>query len=196
MPDYTDKYITNGHFDICRLINDDFVLAIKATWNSNYYTSCLKLLVSFIDTMAFVDNGDSTAAIFRRWLDSYVDLSSMGITSEELWEHRNSILHMTTYESRKVTSGTVRRLVPYVGRLSPPSNGTDFKYYSLHGLIMAVMHGLGNYIEAMDGDDAMRRKFCDNYEKTISDSHFSKPLQETEQGGAEYPSQSAGSSDP
>ena len=196
MPDYTDKYITDGQFDICRLINDDFILAIKATWNSNYYTSCLKLLVSFIDTMAFVDNGDSTGVIFRSWLDSYVDLSGVGITSDELWEHRNAILHMTTYESRKVTSGTVRRLVPYVGRLSPPSDRVDFKYYSLHGLIMAVMHGLGNYINAMDRDDAMRRRFCDNYEKTISDSHFSKPLEETEQSVPGYPPQGVGSPEP
>jgi hypothetical protein len=172
MADYTDKYVSEGHFDVCRMINDDFCLAIKRTWNEKHYTSCLKLLVSFIDTMAFVDNGDSTGAYFKQWLGSYVELSTVGVTADELWEHRNAILHMTTYDSRKVVAGAVARLVPYISKSGPPASKSGFKYYSLHLLIMAVMQGVGKYATTMDGDDPMRRRFCDNYEKTISDSHF------------------------
>ena len=36
--------------------------------------------LSFIDTMAFLDNGDSTPAYFKHWLGSYVDLSPVGIS--------------------------------------------------------------------------------------------------------------------
>ncbi|SRR6266478_4481514 len=172
MADHTDKYVSEGHFDVCGMINDDFCLAIKRTWNEKHYTSCLKLLVSFIDTMAFVDNGDSTGAYFKQWLGSYVDLSTVGVTADELWEHRNAILHMTTYNSRKVVAGAVARLVPYISKSGPPATKSGFKYYSLHLLIMAVMQGVGKYATTTDGDDAMRRRFCDNYEKTISDSHF------------------------
>jgi len=174
MTDYTDKYVSEGHFDICGMINDDFVLAIKKTWNEKHYTSCLKLLVSFIDTMAFVDNGDSTAAFFKQWLDSYVDLSAVGITPDELWEHRNAILHMTTYDSRRVSAEKVGRLVPFIGVSGLPASNGSFKYYSLHLLVMAVMQGVGKFATSMDGDDAMRRRFCENYEKTISDSHFTR----------------------
>jgi len=174
MRDYVEKYVTEDGLDVCSMINDDFVLAIKKTWNEKYYTSCLKLLVSFIDTMAYVDNGDSTSANFKKWLASYVDLTGVGISSDELWEHRNGILHMTTYDSRKVASGTVMRLMPYVGQTAPPPNDGSFKYYSLHALLMAVMNGMGQYVVAMDGDLAMRARFCDNYERTVSDSHFTR----------------------
>lgn len=174
MRDYVEKYMVEGGLDVCSMINDDFVLAIKKTWNEKYYTSCLKLLVSFIDTMAYVDTGDSTSANFKKWLDSYVDLSTVGISGDELWEHRNGILHMTTYDSRKVTSGVVMRLMPYAGVVAPPSNDGSFKYYSLNALLMAVMNGMGRYVTAMDSDLEMRERFCDNYGRTVSDSHYIK----------------------
>ena len=142
------KYIKDGHFDLCAMVNDDFVLAIRKTWNETHYTSCLKLLVSFIDTMAFVDAGDSTSAAFKAWVDAYIDLAPVGISSTELWEHRNALLHMTTYDSRKVTSGAVRRIVPYIGhgpklpRLSEP----DCEYYPMRELLMAVMTGTGVFL--------------------------------------------------
>jgi hypothetical protein len=172
MSDYTDKYVTEGHFDLCQMINDDFIVAIKKTWNDKHYTSCLKLLVSFIDTMAFVDTGESTSSNFKQWLSSYVDLAPVGITADELWEHRNAILHMTTYDSRKVTAGAVARLVPYISVSAPAVSDGSFKYYSLHSLIMTVMNGLGRYVTTMDGDDSMKQRFCSNYKKTVSDSHF------------------------
>lgn len=174
MRDYVEKYMVEGGLDVCSMINDDFVLAIKKTWNEKYYTSCLKLLVSFIDTMAFVDTGDSTSANFKQWLESYVDLATVGINGDELWEHRNAILHMSTYDSRKVTSGAVSRLMPYVGHGVPPASDGSFKYYSLYALIMAVMNGIGRYISALDGDLAMRDRFSRNYERTVSDSHFTR----------------------
>lgn len=169
------KYMKDSQFDICAMVNDDFVLAIRKTWNETHYTSCLKLLVSFIDTMSFVAHGDSTSAAFKTWVDTYVDLTPIGITSTELWEHRNALLHMTTYDSRRVTSGVVRRIVPYIGngpkfpRISDP----DCEYYPMRDLLMSVMIGVGSYFSKLDQDDAMRRQFCDNYAKTASDSNMS-----------------------
>jgi hypothetical protein len=169
------KYIIDGQFDLCAMVNDDFILAIRKTWNETHYTSCLKLLVSFIDTMAFVDAGDSTSATFKSWVDRYVDLLPVGITSTELWEHRNALLHMTTYDSRKVSTGAVRRLIPYIGhgpklpRVSEP----DCEFYPMRDLLMAVMKGTGDYLAKMDQDDDMKRRFCDNYPKTASDSNMS-----------------------
>jgi len=174
MSEHENKYIKDGRFDICSMINDDFVLAIRKMWNETHYTSCLKLLVSFVDTMAFVDQGDSTSANFKNWLNSYVDLSPVGITADELWEHRNALLHMTTYDSRKVSSGTVRRLIPCVGHMFRPLSDASIGVYPLRGLIMAVMNGLENYITAMDRDESMRLRFCDNYPRTASDSQLAQ----------------------
>ncbi len=176
MSDYTKKYIVNGQFDLFRMINDDFILAIKMMWNEKYYTSCLKLLVSFIDTMAFVDNGDSSGALFKEWLNIYVDLSNVGIISDELWEHRNAVLHMSTYDSRKVSVGKIQKLVPFIGTQHPNSRN-DFKYYSLYNLVMAVMQGVRKYATLMNNDEVMQKRFFDNYEKTVSDTNLTKLVQ-------------------
>jgi len=39
---------------------------------------------------------------------------------------------------------------------------------------MAVMNGLENYITAMDRDESMRLRFCDNYPRTASDSQLAQ----------------------
>ena len=149
MVDYLKKYLTDKGFDLPRLLHDDFFLAIKLTFNTGYYISAAKLLVSFIDTMGYLESGDGGADPFRRWLDQHVDLRSLNITSEELWEHRNSLLHMSTLNSRKVSGGHVRRLIAYVGQLPPgsPSEDKEAKWFSLLGLIQAIAQGISHYIQ-------------------------------------------------
>ena len=51
---------------------------------------------------------------FSRWLDEYCDLQSIRLTSAELWELRNSMIHMTNLESRKVRSGKTAQLLPRI----------------------------------------------------------------------------------
>ena len=116
--DYFPSYIVNGRLDLPRLINDDFFLAIKICYNSGYYTSATKLLMCFIDTISYISFGTSSGKSFQEYLDRYCDLKKVGITSLELWEHRNGILHMTNLESRKITKGEVKRLISYVGTLT------------------------------------------------------------------------------
>ncbi len=89
------KYISGNHIDLTSLINDDFVIAMKTLWNAKQYSSNLKLLLCFIDTMAFVSTGASNPSSFKGWLKKYVDLDVIGVTEHELWEHRNGILHLS-----------------------------------------------------------------------------------------------------
>src|SRR5438270_13625772 len=103
--DYLNLYMTPAGLDIPRLLNDDFFEAIRLLFNSRKFVSSLKLLLSFLDTIAFLDSGESGGPHFQRWLDTYVDLSTVGATSQELWEHRNSLLHMTNLDSRRVLGG-------------------------------------------------------------------------------------------
>ena len=60
--------------------------------------------------MGFVEYGPDEVACFTRWLDEYCDLKSVGVTSGELWELRNSLIHMTNLDSRKARSGRTDRL--------------------------------------------------------------------------------------
>ena len=120
MQDYLSVYLTPDGFDMPRLLNDDFFLGIKLCWNHGRYVSTAKLLMSFLDTVAYLEYGD-TPRNFQRWLDSYANLAAIGVTSEELWEFRNSLLHMTTLDFRKVTAGHVRRLTFYVAQSVPGS---------------------------------------------------------------------------
>jgi hypothetical protein len=170
-----EKYFTKDGFLLTELINDDFIVAIKAAYNSKHYVSAMKLLLCFIDTIAYATYGDSTGGNFKAWLDKYCDLKSLGITSDELWEHRCSILHMTSLESRRVKAGMVASLIPYLGpanllhRLEPLASNE--KYYSLSDLVKSVMHGANTFIEAVRSDSALEKAFFENYSAIISDTN-------------------------
>jgi hypothetical protein len=174
--DYLKKYVTDKGFDLPRLLHDDFFLAIKVTFNAGYYISAAKLLVSFIDTMGYLESGDGGAVAFRGWLDKHVDMRSLNITSEELWEHRNSLLHMSTLNSRKVSGGHVRRLVAYVGQLPPswPSEDKEAKWFNLLGLIQAVAQGIGHYTQTMSQSPERRSTFIERYDHILSDSRVQR----------------------
>ncbi|MCW3099756.1 MAG: hypothetical protein JWL77_5374 [Chthonomonadaceae bacterium] len=170
MIDYIPKYLTEKGFDLPQLLHDDFFLAIKLLFKNGLYVSSAKLLVSFIDSIAFVEYGDDGIP-FVRWVDEYVDLGSVGITSEELWEHRNSLLHMTNLDSRKVLAGKVKRLLIYVGNLPSdiPSENNHAKYYSLQKLLAAIDNGINHWIASFNMDRNKIEVFVSRYDLIISD---------------------------
>lgn len=174
--DYLKKYVSEEGFDVPRMLNDDFFLAIKTLLKAGYFISAAKLLVSFIDTMAYLEYGDGGGPAFKKWVSSYVDLGSLGITDEELWEHRNSLLHMSTLSSRKVSVGKVRRLVAYVGQLpsGSPSEDLEAKWFDLLWLIQAVAKGLELYIVSINEDSANWVLFCERYDQVLSDTRIVK----------------------
>ena len=94
VPDYLRIYDTSRGFDFGRLMDDDFMDAIKLLWNHKKYVSALKLSFVMIDTLGYVAFGPLRDA-FNRWLDEYCDLDTLGVSSAELWELRNSLLHMS-----------------------------------------------------------------------------------------------------
>jgi len=171
MVDYLKNYEKDGVFDLPRLLNDDYFVAIKLLYNARHYVSAAKLLMSFVDTIAFVDAGDVTGG-FALWLDTYADLTSLGITSKELWEFRNSILHMTNLSSRAVISGKTAPLIFYVGSLpeSFPASTSGAKYFSLKGLIDVLAAAIGKWIETYSQHPEKFAEFVLRYDLTISDS--------------------------
>ncbi len=76
MTDYLQKYMTPNGFDVPALLNNDYFGAIKLTFNEKYYVSCVKLIVSFIDTISYLEYGDDRG-IFIKWLNEFCELKTM-----------------------------------------------------------------------------------------------------------------------
>lgn len=170
LKDWLTEYITEKGFDIPRLLNDDYFSAIRLLFNSRKYVSCVKLLVSFIDTISFIAYGDERD-VFKRWLGRYVSLRCLGITSDELWEMRNGILHMSNLDSRKVRQKEVRRIAFCIatrGDCSPADQ--DVTYFNLLDLIEAIAAGLSNWIHQMNANPDGLVKFVERYDRSLSDA--------------------------
>ncbi|MGC1362727.1 MAG: hypothetical protein WA419_13780 [Silvibacterium sp.] len=170
MVDYLDAYVTDNGFDIPRLLNDDYFLAIKLLFNSKYFVSCAKLLMSFIDTIAFIDAGDIKDS-FILWLDTYADLTPLGVTSKELWEFRNGLLHMTNLRSRAVASGKISPLVLSAGNPARPlpSYRNGAKRVNLKALIGAIADAISQWVETYNHNREKLAYFVSRYDLTVSD---------------------------
>lgn len=173
MPDYLVNYIDGDHFHFTQLINDDYFEAIKVLFNNKLYVSAAKLLMSCIDTLAFVEHGD-VGGNFLSWLREYCDLTELGISVEEVWEFRNSILHMTNLDSRKVHQGKHARIKPYVGNLSSiaPDSTDNSKAFNLWALVNVVATGIGRWGESYNLDPTKMLTFIERYDTTISDKRL------------------------
>jgi hypothetical protein len=173
VPDYLVHYTSGNTFRFTELINDDYFNAIRALFNAGLYVSCSKLLMSCIDTLSFVEYGD-VQHNFTTWITNYLDLTPLGISADELWEFRNSILHMTNLASRKVVAGKVSPIAPYVGRpnFTPPIKPNGAKPFNLFELITAVGNGIGKWGEAFNAEPDKILKFIERYDTTVSDSRM------------------------
>jgi hypothetical protein len=174
--DYLIEYTTDEGFDLPKLLNDDYFISIKLLFNHGLYVSCCKLLLSFIDTIAFLAYGD-TKDIFKKWLNEYADLNDLGITSTELWELRNSLLHMTNLDSRKVLKGKVKRLMFYVGNMPEniPKENEEAKYFNLKDLIDLLPSALEKWAIDLNSRPLKLSVLIERYDLIISDarkSHF------------------------
>ncbi|MBB6428055.1 hypothetical protein [Sphingopyxis sp. JAI128] len=172
VPDYLVDYASGSEIRFTELINDDYFKAIRALFNAKLYVSSAKLLMSCIDTLAFTEYGD-VPGNFSRWIETYVDLTPNGITGEELWEFRNSILNMTNLASRKVIAGKVSPILPYVGTLATlPALATGAKPFNLFGLITSVADGIGRWGDSYNQDRDKFLTFIERYDLTVSDSRM------------------------
>lgn len=175
IPDYLVHYVSENTFRIVDLIHDDYFIAIRLLFNAKLYVSCSKLIMSCIDTLSYVEFGDRTGN-FCDWVDGYTDLSTLGISANELWEFRNSVLHMTNLSSRKVVSGKVSSIMPYVGgqKLSVNINSGAPKPFNLFELIEALANGIGRWGESYNTDPNKTLKFIERYDTTISDGRLAQ----------------------
>ena len=152
IPDYLRIYSTRAGFDFGQMIDDDFMDAMKILWCNRKYISALKLLVTMVDTLGFVEFGPVDDC-FGRWLDTYCDLDPLGVSSQELRELRNSLLHMTNLDSRRVRRRQATRLLPVI---TAPENDIPvamegFKNLHVSRLFASVVpRGIANWVRTLE----------------------------------------------
>lgn len=171
--DYFGTFFTKDSFDFGGLLNADFFQPIRILFQNKQYVSATKLLLVAVDSISYVEFGDVSGG-FIRWLNDYTNLSAVGITAEELWEQRNSLLHMSNLDSRKVKSGGVRRLICYVGDMP---NGvqldqTSIGYYSLQKLIFEFAAACVRWVETYNQDRSKFSSFVARYDLIASDARM------------------------
>ena len=175
VPDYLTVYRSEQGFQFDQLIHDDYFEAIHLLWNNRKYVSCLKLVFSAIDTLGFVEYGPNGGNCFARWLDDYCDFGSLGVTSGELWELRNSLIHMTNLDSRKVHSGRTHRLLP---RFAHPDRDLasfvdGMKVFHVARFVIAVLPpAIVKWLESYNQDREKFAEFVERYDTVVSEARL------------------------
>ena len=175
VPDYLQVYSTEDGFDFPQLIQDDYFEAIHLLWKNRKYVSCLKLVFSAIDTLGYVEYGPDSNDCFAKWLDDYCDLGKVGVTSDELWELRNSLVHMTNLDSRKVRSGKTHRLLPQFTHpdrdVTPLVDG--MKVFHVARFVIAVLpKGIENWLRSYNREREKFAEFVERYDTIVSEARF------------------------
>ncbi len=175
VPDYLGVYWTDRGLDLTQLITDDYLSAVDLLWDNGKYISALKLLLSMIDTLGFVEYGPIDNC-FLAWLDEYCDMGQAGVTSLELWELRNSLLHMTNLDSKKVRRGSVERLKPVIinSQVEVPSHSGGYKNFHLTRFTATVLpQGIDKWIRSYNEQPAKLLQFIHRYDTIVSEARLS-----------------------
>jgi hypothetical protein len=171
--DWLIGYVDQEGFHIDRLIDDDFFSAIKLLFNAKHYVSAMKLLMICVDTMAFLEF-DDIQGNFVKWLNDYADLYKINVTSEELWEFRNSILHMTNLDSRKVKSNKVIRLNWYVAPagFKGVELSDEGKHFNFKSLVDIIAVAIAKWTNTFNTQKEKLEVFINRYDRVISDKRM------------------------
>ena len=174
-PDYLEKYMKDEVFDMPSLIHDDFIAPMKILFNHQLYISCAKLLLSCIDTIGFIEFGNERN-VFVKWLNTYANLSPHNLTAEELWELRNSLLHMSNLNSHKVLQGKHARIMLYVGLQSEQERKIDgCKSLNLHTFVASTMpKALSNWMHSYNKTPSKMIDFVKRYDTILSDVRMAR----------------------
>lgn len=172
--DYLEKYVKDDTFDMSALLNDDFFQPVRILFQSKHYVSATKLLYIAIDSISYVEYGDIKENTFIKWLEEYFDFSEFKINPEELWEHRNALLHMSNLKSRKVASGKTRQLVCYVGKMHSEVelDEANTGYYDLQNFIIKFGHACGKWLHTYGATPEKYESFFERYDLIASDARM------------------------
>ena len=169
MPDYLDKYFVDRGFKFKELLVDDHVKPIHLLFNNKHYLSSIKLLMSFIDTLGYLEFGAATKT-FPKWLDKYCDLTSLKITSSELYELRHSLLHMTNLNSHKVMQGKERRISYSIApRGTPTRTHSGIIFFNYVDFIPIFEAAMNKWIATYDSEKLTT--FVERYDQILRENY-------------------------
>lgn len=170
--DWLYHYKKDDGFDMTQLIDDDYMKAIRLTFQNGLYLSSMKLLLSCIDSIGYIEFGSRFC--FKEWLNTYADLRKIGITTDELWELRNGILHMSNLESEKVRKGKVNRISFFVAEDKEAffDKTESVFYFNFKALIHVYAEALEKWINSYNETPDKFDSFVERYDKTISDNRL------------------------
>jgi len=173
--DWLLKYTNEEGIKLQELINDDYMIGVKLLFNNGLYVSAMKLLLSAIDSISYIEFGNE-GNVFIKWMDEFSSLQSIGITSSELWELRNGLLHMTNLHSKKVTNNKVRRISFYISNSheKPDLGGDDIYYFNFMDLVYVFSDAVANWLRTYNINRDKFSKFVERYDETVSDSRAAR----------------------
>lgn len=171
--DWLIGYIDNKGLHLDQLINDDFFEAIRILYNHSQYVSAMKLLMICIDTISYLEFGDISGN-FQKWIDLYAKLSDLNITANELWEFRNSILHMTNLDSRKVKQNKEKRLMFYVAHPETKyqNENDEGKIFKFTDLLNCIALGISKWSQTYNIERNKFDDFVARYDRILSDKRM------------------------
>ena len=173
-PDYLKMYETEEGFDFSALINDDYLEAPRTLWKEEKYISALKLFLSMIDTLGFLEYGP-VYNCFKDWLETYCSLEDLEVNADELWELRNSLLHMTNLESHKVRHGQIEGLLPvFAGSgIQIPSEVDGFKCFDVVRFVQEVLpNGVAKWLKTYNANLDKLLGFVERYDTIVSEARL------------------------
>lgn len=175
MRKYLEPYKEGSSYDLFRLIHDDHLRGPQLLWNNSLRMPAVKLLLSTLDTLAFISFGDRQRN-FQDWVDKYFALKKLNVTADELWEFRNSLLHMNNNTSRKVASGLVRPIIPYFGGGTLPEEYTGDSPVAamMDGdmFVTEVLNSINVFCESIKADPTQLEIVLQGYDKVFSDARY------------------------
>ncbi|MGS2762924.1 hypothetical protein [Sinomicrobium sp. M5D2P9] len=171
--DWLVGYIDNNGFHLDQLINDDFFEAIRILYKQDLCVSAMKLLMICIDTVSYLEFGDISGN-FQKWINLYTKLSDLNITANELWEFRNSILHMTNLDSRKVKQNKERRLMFYVSHPETKyqDESDEGKFFNFIDLLNCIAWGISKWGQTYNTEKSKFEEFVARYDRILSDKRM------------------------
>jgi len=173
LDDWLVGYIDNDGLHLDQLINDDFFEAIRILYNHKQYVSSMKLLMICIDTLSYLEFGDIPGN-FKKWIDLYTKLYDLNITANELWEFRNSILHMTNLDSRRVKQNKEKRLMFYVSHPETKyqNENDEGKLFKFMDLLNCIALGISKWGHTYNIDRSKFDDFVARYDRILSDKRM------------------------
>ena len=173
--DYLAMYKAAGGFiDLISLIDSDFVDPMRHLFKAQFYVAATKLAMSMIDTLGFIEFGPQKG-VFQRWLNTYADFSGLNVSAEELWELRNSLVHMTNLASRNVEAGQVEALTFVIAGadVDTPERLGDIKVLHLTRLLAVTLpNAIGHWVRTYHGDKRKQNLFVRRYDTIVSESRI------------------------